>query len=493
MYFSQSHKATPKAACPSNHQTSALRAPVSFTSVTHKLENIKSLDSSFQRRSLPKFNENVLPNDKEKNSKILLASDAVTRATRTRCNLEVRCKSPRLKSLTLPPKPVRVHTDLKTVVPHLSTAVSQTTENKNVPISSASKSAIHFSKEIKSVTQLNKFSNICDNFLHASTKASLNQSNTAGSNCFETKAFAVKQSQEKKSAAHCNVNQASSVQNVSTRKNVLKLKANLTGMKSLPMKFTGSNFVIANNSASSTKNFTSVENREGPSTFLESKETTSHLKNVYYLQWKNKDALCWLDVALCLLVHSNLFHSTVFSCLQSACPIARALLDGYANAQNLFQKGLDFKRYQLLSQKRTVLLETGLDMIPVKTGGGEQPILNPDIEKSPLIINANLSPTTTLSNGLLKQHGSRLSITTEQLQKLADERLSEARDVTEKTREMVWKFLYPKLQCEKGDNDSPVFALPLMLSEDAVVRKKFEHSFKWHMTCDVCRFEYSDR
>ncbi|NXJ76725.1 USPL1 isopeptidase, partial [Trogon melanurus] len=60
-------------------------------------------------------------------------------------------------------------------------------------------------------------------------------------------------------------------------------------------------------------------------------------------------------------------------------------------------------------------------------------------------------------------------------------------------RNSVFTQLQPKLKCELGMKESPVFVLPLLLKLDQHAEKLFLHSFSWKFECVCCGYKYQDR
>lgn len=54
-------------------------------------------------------------------------------------------------------------------------------------------------------------------------------------------------------------------------------------------------------------------------------------------------------------------------------------------------------------------------------------------------------------------------------------------------RMSVFNLLRPKLQCKLGQNDSPVFALPLLVKLDSWLEPLFQSTFYWDFKCIVCK------
>ncbi|NXK56512.1 USPL1 isopeptidase, partial [Chauna torquata] len=60
-------------------------------------------------------------------------------------------------------------------------------------------------------------------------------------------------------------------------------------------------------------------------------------------------------------------------------------------------------------------------------------------------------------------------------------------------RNRIFTQLQPQLKCELGKEESPVFALPLLLKKDPQAEKLFLHSFSWKFECMCCGYKYQDR
>ena len=216
----------------------------------------------------------------------------------------------------------------------------------------------------------------------------------------------------------------------------------------------------------------------------------AYLKKHLYLSWKNKDALCWLDVAMNLLVHSRMLYMIMNPIPSTSAPVIKQLFENYTKAQSFFKQGLELKRCQLLGQQKRIALETSVGIVNVKTGGGDASDFLSSGTPETHICKANISPLLPKKR---QDSQDSLEVTTEQLQGRADQLCSAAEEVLNSCRENVWNYLYPKLKCEKGQHDSPVFALPMLLGEEPGVKKQLMHNFEWCMTCSACGHEHRDR
>ena len=239
------------------------------------------------------------------------------------------------------------------------------------------------------------------------------------------------------------------------------------------------------------------------------------------LQWRNKEALCCLDVVLCLLVHCKQLRKLFNSTNTNEQSVLRTLIAAYDQAQSLLEL---INSSRELSPDKTANLETSVGTITVKTGGGDlspvacltnsigcaQIVSSPSVQqtnddddddffkclddldldaestkfdiqsledlldgkldspvksqKSPirLPIQRNTLPTVSAGNSDVKN---------------SEICLAEASLLLEDVREQVWQSISSKLRCQKGRDDSPVFALPLLLQESQTVVDLFSLSF----------------
>ena len=74
----------------------------------------------------------------------------------------------------------------------------------------------------------------------------------------------------------------------------------------------------------------------------------------------------------------------------------------------------------------------------------------------------------------------------------AQELLTINREQAEKdlynVRDKVWSYLQPKMKCERGVNDSPVTALPLLLRENSILAEKMFQVYQWEFNCTSCGY-----
>ncbi|KAK2882016.1 SUMO-specific isopeptidase USPL1 isoform X2 [Channa argus] len=60
-------------------------------------------------------------------------------------------------------------------------------------------------------------------------------------------------------------------------------------------------------------------------------------------------------------------------------------------------------------------------------------------------------------------------------------------------RMSIFKLLESKLQCKLGQRETPVFAMPLLLSMDSWVEPRFQLTFQWAFNCSECKTASKER
>ena len=199
-----------------------------------------------------------------------------------------------------------------------------------------------------------------------------------------------------------------------------------------------------------------------------------------YLQWRNLDALCWLDVCLCLLVHSEVIKK--IASVVAGESILSTILQAYTRAQGLFHKANSIQELNSEDVGRALKLETSIGRVSVRTGGGE---IIDSISPSGLVM-----PTGESGPNLAKTV-TNVSTATEPRAE-AVRCLQQASNNLQDVRENIWKFLHSKLRCKRGQNDSPVFALPLLLGNHPRVNDMLKVAYRWEMICTQCGHHHQD-
>ncbi|XP_064597218.1 uncharacterized protein LOC135463738 [Liolophura sinensis] len=239
----------------------------------------------------------------------------------------------------------------------------------------------------------------------------------------------------------------------------------------------------------------------------------------WYIQWENRDALCWLDVVLCLLVQSRSVKTAVDLSLKTSSGtepetgktyIVRTLLAAYDQAMAL-SKSLCTEREKLKivpkSEGGETLTRSVSSGVWTQDRFAQQQEIKP--AKDTKIKDKGMSweshaekeskkqvfhlsrPIQSISNGgvPLKMgagqiHSPNLASWAEIM--VRDPGFRKARSILNCVREQVWQVLQPKLQCEKGRKDSPVFAIPLLLHSDSDICHLFETTYKFETKCSEC-------
>ncbi|TRY66044.1 hypothetical protein DNTS_025764 [Danionella cerebrum] len=70
--------------------------------------------------------------------------------------------------------------------------------------------------------------------------------------------------------------------------------------------------------------------------------------------------------------------------------------------------------------------------------------------------------------------------------------LNEANRRLSELRMSIFKLLQPKLKCEIGQEETPVFALPLLLRADHWAEDLFKHTLRWEFKCTSCDYTVND-
>ncbi|XP_036358885.1 SUMO-specific isopeptidase USPL1-like isoform X1 [Octopus sinensis] len=167
-------------------------------------------------------------------------------------------------------------------------------------------------------------------------------------------------------------------------------------------------------------------------------------KQVHYLQWPNSQALCWLDVILCLFVHNKMLKARVRQLPPQDRSVLKTLFKAYTQAMKLFN-------------------------------GTNQPEKGQPTAKGP---NSSI-PASDLPMAILKKAMLDNSVAVKGPKKKAVKLLLNV-------REAVWKQLQTKLLCKKGTNDGPVFALISLEKQEPALRDVFTMDYILEFLCKQC-------
>ncbi|KAK2823348.1 hypothetical protein Q7C36_019948 [Tachysurus vachellii] len=148
-----------------------------------------------------------------------------------------------------------------------------------------------------------------------------------------------------------------------------------------------------------------------------------------HLFWKNKDNLCWLDSLLVALVHIRIIRE--------------------ASCENVFSTE-KFQCKDFTVKNLCVTYQKSCTYIKAK----EQ----------------------HCQDNIVRVHSDDLYNVEQELEAL---------------RMSAFQFLQPKLQCDLGPEETPVFALPLLLKSDDWANSLFQHAGQWEFWCTSCGYNFS--
>lgn len=152
-----------------------------------------------------------------------------------------------------------------------------------------------------------------------------------------------------------------------------------------------------------------------------------------HLFWKNEDNLCWLDSLLVMLVNCKTIRETP--------------------CQNV----------KLIDKLTSV------------------PCSNSDVW--------NLCSTYDKTCAYLKSKEQQCE---DKVTRVPADVLDEAERQLSALRLSLFKLLQPTLKCEIGQQETPVFALPLLLRSDKWAQDLFQHTVRWEFKCTSCGYTVSD-
>ncbi|XP_017572965.1 SUMO-specific isopeptidase USPL1 isoform X2 [Pygocentrus nattereri] len=171
---------------------------------------------------------------------------------------------------------------------------------------------------------------------------------------------------------------------------------------------------------------TQDEAGEVPLTDVTTQDLKEMVPSQLHLFWRNKDNLCWLDSLLVALVHLSAF---------SRAPCENVGLKDHVCSKNCTVGNLCTKY-----RKTCAYLKSK-----------EQ-----------------------------KYQGNVVRVPLDVLRKAEQE--------LEALQLSVFQLLQPKLQCELGQKETPVFALPLLLNTDEWAHSLFHHTGQWEFKCTSCHY-----
>lgn len=202
----------------------------------------------------------------------------------------------------------------------------------------------------------------------------------------------------------------------------------------------------------------SVDTSEGVSDTLSDENEINYPDT--FLQWRNKDALCWLDVILCLSVHNETLKRVVKS-------------------QKFDTKNLIYKLFLAHCQAQQILKKVSVSIS--KSRNSSLPCSDARYRnRSPCLLSMQQqdeSQTEVGSKSCENKTKSKCHVPCkiEETEKICS-KVTTA--LLNKVRERIWKILKTKLRCKKGQHESPVFAFPLFLRHSQPVTELFKLKYR---------------
>ncbi|XP_054829777.1 SUMO-specific isopeptidase USPL1 isoform X2 [Eublepharis macularius] len=120
------------------------------------------------------------------------------------------------------------------------------------------------------------------------------------------------------------------------------------------------------------------------------------------------------------------------------------------------------------------------------------------LETLKIILAGSVLENSSLTHRLLAEYNRATALVNncergEHISEVPVDVLSRAESHLNEIRNTVFAQLQPRLQCQLGKKESPVFAFPLILQNDPQIEKFFLHSFSWKFQCLQCGHQVSDR
>lgn len=200
-----------------------------------------------------------------------------------------------------------------------------------------------------------------------------------------------------------------------------------------------------------------------------------------YLLWPNEDSLCWLDVAMALVVNCESLRSMLTQLDKDSC-LSRLLTD-FDSAQVNFRRSRQLYRcHYLCGQGKAVTLETSVGQVAVKTGGGHRPLTASLLGGSSTVIaSVDLDDISSIVSA-----DNPRSTSLEKVSREAKRLEDKAKQMMMKTRDDVFRTLQPRMHCKRGECDSALIALTEILSLDKCVQSHFTVHYTYSLTCTCC-------
>ena len=207
-----------------------------------------------------------------------------------------------------------------------------------------------------------------------------------------------------------------------------------------------------------------------------------------FVQWRNKEALCWLDAVQCLIVHNRHIHKTVFDERFDRGSVLFKLVNTHKQAQDLLADLVNCENYdqhllQSSSQDPEILSKSSSH----KQLTNGIPIVSPrKVEMKLVSIDGSVDVKTGAGDigGSKTQNDCHTGGYVSELSDL--QKAAQIEKLLNVAREDVWHKLQPKLKFERRRNDSPVFTMSSLLREHPDIEKLFKMRYSFRFQCNHC-------
>ncbi|XP_022091230.1 SUMO-specific isopeptidase USPL1-like [Acanthaster planci] len=181
--------------------------------------------------------------------------------------------------------------------------------------------------------------------------------------------------------------------------------------------------------------------------------------------WTNKNALCWLDACLCVLVACRSLRACLAQLPEKLA--VRKLCTAFVEAQRRQTLEEHGTSQDARTQCARDLLETSV--APLEISGETGPNPNHNVEESSHnnVIASNVAATTHSKQATMLES----NCWSNRLDKVRDELLCR---------------LQPVMKCTLGQEESPVVALPALLRLDGSIEEHFMCRCRWEFYCSAC-------
>ncbi|KAL5013236.1 hypothetical protein ScPMuIL_007506 [Solemya velum] len=196
-------------------------------------------------------------------------------------------------------------------------------------------------------------------------------------------------------------------------------------------------------------------------------------------QWLNKDALCWLDVVLCLLVHSSTLQFLSKTKLGMDDSVLLTLLKAYNQAQSLTKKLKLKSKFNRKPKQCVPLADTNTSKSEIRQSMVSNKI---NLKKE------NINFQTGAGPQVLVPFMNPSDDSTSDLDCLEIDEYPEVNVIMNNIREKVWSLLQPKLNCERGRSNSPVSALQWVVEDNANMAELLTVSYQSSFSCKNCPY-----